>query len=224
MLEATAARVLRRLREKGRKKKDAEEPDVCTAVAEALPPCDVQRRALAECARSQEHGDLFLVRDDEARTIVDRTRGVRLTPVACHTLAVALDYLLVRGRGARDFWPVLLMLSPPTLPPPWHRRSKWLRPSRRLPSARRQTQLPTRTWRTRRVSSAPAPWTNSRCRRPFGWILTCTKSSDHYSQLHKRNREPEQGRGMTKPPANDRDTCSSPTCKGGGPRDAHCAA
>mmetsp|Transcript_20104 Transcript_20104/g.51799 ORF Transcript_20104/g.51799 Transcript_20104/m.51799 type:complete len:402 (+) Transcript_20104:71-1276(+) len=73
---------------------------MCSAVEDALPGCDVQRRAIAEVARSAEHTDLFLLTDEDAQKVAEaHARAAGDTPQlavdAVHALAVAMDYFLV---------------------------------------------------------------------------------------------------------------------------------
>lgn len=85
---------------------DATAVAVCSAVEDALPACDVQRRAVAEVARSAEHTQLFLMNDADAQKVADArytadADAPRLTWEGVHALAVAIDYFLVRARALR---------------------------------------------------------------------------------------------------------------------------
>jgi hypothetical protein len=97
MLEGVADRILRSCKAEGRA--PLTPSAVCVAIEDALAPCDVQRRALAECVRASEHDKLFMLSDEEVELFAATVTGAEqltLSVEAVHTLAVALDYLLVR--------------------------------------------------------------------------------------------------------------------------------
>ncbi|KAG8466141.1 hypothetical protein KFE25_001897 [Diacronema lutheri] len=95
MLESVADRVLQHCKADSRSPLSAS--TMCVAIEEALPACDVQRRAVAEAARSSEHATLFLLTDAEVAEFaahVESAKQLALSPEAAHAFAVALDYLL----------------------------------------------------------------------------------------------------------------------------------
>lgn len=88
---------------------------MCVAVDEGLPACDVQRRAVAEAARSAEHRSLFLVSDEQVSAFaatLESARRPALSQPAVHALAVAIDYLLVSSRHPPRRAPARRTLSP----------------------------------------------------------------------------------------------------------------
>ena len=137
MLESVADRVLQHCKADSRSPLSAS--TMCVAIEEALPACDVQRRAVAEAARSSEHATLFLLTDAEVAEFaahVESAKQLALSPEAAHAFAVALDYLLVRSLpttrrhpacarvrrdvrfDSRSLTPPVLHRPPPPAPPP----------------------------------------------------------------------------------------------------------